>query len=173
MTGEVEDALRRARTHLRSATLEGLEAASALLDAAVGTAGIEDSDPRSFVGELRSSLNDLLAAIRTEGALQFPTAFAEPILAALDAEIARWEGRSANDEASRPVLRSFLALRELLWELGVRPSSADPGPGRPQDQSDQNLAKPNSEKPAAADANSSARPEPRRTRDRVQRFDIE
>lgn len=39
---------------------------------------------------------------------------------ALDAEIGRWEERSRHEPEARPVLRAFLAVRELLWELGVR-----------------------------------------------------
>ena len=42
---------------------------------------------------------------------------------ALDAEIARWETRSRRDPEARTVLRVFLGLREVLWELGVRESS--------------------------------------------------
>jgi len=61
---------------------------------------------------------------------------------ALDAEIARWEKRAAADGDARAVLRAFLGLRELLWEVGVRPRpepAAPPaargrkaGPDRPQ-----------------------------------------
>jgi hypothetical protein len=40
---------------------------------------------------------------------------------ALDAEIARWQERARGDDAeARAVLRAFLGVRELLWELGVR-----------------------------------------------------
>jgi hypothetical protein len=40
---------------------------------------------------------------------------------ALDAEIARWQERArGEDPEARAVLRAFLGVRELLWELGVR-----------------------------------------------------
>lgn len=172
MTGEVEEALSRARKHLRSATLEGLEATSALLDAALRSAGIDDTDPRSFAGELRTSLNDLLAAVRTEGALRFPSALANPVLAALDAEIARWEARSANDAASRPVVRAFLALRELLWELGVRPDEARAGHPAHEDQMGTDGLSARFQQDTAP-----AEPHPpadlRPPRERVQRFEVE
>jgi hypothetical protein len=49
----------------------------------------------------------------------------EPLLAsiaeALDIEIARWEKRARDDLDARAVLRAFLGLREILWEVGVRP----------------------------------------------------
>ena len=172
MTGEVEEALNRARKHLRSATLEGLEATSALLDAALLTAGIDDTDPRSFAGELRTSLDDLLAAVRTDGALRFPSALADPLLAALDAEIARWEARSANDAASRPVVRAFLALRELLWELGVRPSEAGAGNAAARGQADADGASSLFEQEGAPEQ-SSSQSGSGRSRDRVQRFEVE
>ena len=43
---------------------------------------------------------------------------------ALDAEIARWEERAKTDDDARAMLRAYLGLREILWELGVRPESA-------------------------------------------------
>ncbi len=170
MTGEVEEALSRARKHLRCATLEGLEATSALLDAALRTAGIDDTDPRSFAGELRMSLNDLLAAVRSGGALRFPSALADPLLGALDAEIGRWEARSANDPASRPVLRAFLALRELLWELGIRADETGAGSTAPEDQAGGGSARFSQDAASAAPPSEAGR---RRTRERVQRFEVE
>ena len=40
---------------------------------------------------------------------------------ALDLEIERWERRAREDPDARAVLRAFLGVRELLWELGIRP----------------------------------------------------
>ena len=45
------------------------------------------------------------------------------MLDALDAEIARWETKARQDADARAVLRAFLGVRELLWELGMRPSA--------------------------------------------------
>jgi hypothetical protein len=47
---------------------------------------------------------------------------AHALAGALDAEIERWEARAVQDPDARAVLRAFLGVRELLWELGVRPS---------------------------------------------------
>jgi len=56
-------------------------------------------------------------------------ALTHALAGALDAEIARWEARAAQDPDARAVLRAFLGVRELLWELGVRPStSSQPTP---------------------------------------------
>jgi hypothetical protein len=44
------------------------------------------------------------------------------VLQALDQEITRWQERSLTDVEARAVLRTFLGLREILWEFGVRPS---------------------------------------------------
>lgn len=177
MTEEVEEALARARKHLRSATVEGLEAASALLDAATSATGIDDADPRSFAGEIRRSLDDLRSAALDEGAMRFPAALAEPLISALDAEIKRWEQRSANDPNSRPVLRAFLAVREFLWEMGVRsdPAAASPreaspsGPPFSQDHHGPGRAAHPHETPEAP----ADRAPRRRTRERVQRFEVE
>ncbi|MFK7898428.1 MAG: hypothetical protein AB8G23_21525 [Myxococcota bacterium] len=174
MTAEVEEALARARKHLRAATSEGLEAASALLDAALHTTGMDDSDPRSFAGELRTSLDDLQSALAKEGALRFPTALAEPLIAALDAEIARWEERSANDPSSRPVLRAFLALREFLWEMGIRPDLATPATeSENPSHTEPNRQHPGSPEPDHATKPSAASGSRRRPRERVQRFEVE
>ena len=116
--------MQKARGHLRQAAFEGLEAARALLDAAIATSGMGQTSDASWVGNLRRTLEQLTTELRQNGTLKLPTAIAEPLAAAIDAEIARWEQRSRNDADARLVLRAFLGLRELLWEIGMRP--ADP-----------------------------------------------
>ena len=131
--------MQKARGHLRKAALEGLEAARALLDAAIATSGIGQTSDGSWVGNLRRTLERLTTELRQNGTLKLPTAIAEPLAAAIDAEIARWEQRSRNDADARLVLRAFLGLRELLWEIGMRPAdperdkkkSPDAAPPRP------------------------------------------
>jgi hypothetical protein len=49
----------------------------------------------------------------------------DEVAAALDAEIARWEASSRDDPEARAVLRAFLGVREILWEVGLRPLTRD------------------------------------------------
>jgi hypothetical protein len=114
----VGEALARARDHARLAAAEGLAAFRALLDAAaLAAAGAPSAELAGLAG-LSERLTELDAALRdgTGGA----NALVGALAAALDGEIARWEERSADDGEARAVLRAFLGLRELLWELGVR-----------------------------------------------------
>jgi hypothetical protein len=123
----VDEALVRARRHARLAAAEAAAAVRAVLDAvalaATGTAG----DELRGIVALGRRLDEFAAAFR------HGSAGAETLIAtladALDAEIARWEARSAHDADARAVLRAFLGLRELLWELGVRPPGEAQEPG--------------------------------------------
>ena len=125
----LEEALARARRHAKSAVAEALEALRALLDAAsLATSGA----PAAHNGLFDSVDRWIARASRgwaSEGGLS--DGVAAEIAAALDEEIARWEERAKSDGDARPVLRAFLGLREVLWELGVRvprPESAPPEP---------------------------------------------
>jgi hypothetical protein len=55
---------------------------------------------------------------------------------ALDVEIERWQERARGDDSdARAVLRAFLGVRELLWEIGVRsPERPAQRPGRRRSQ---------------------------------------
>jgi len=126
----LEHALARARDHARTAAAEAALAARALLDAAsLGASGV----PAEGHAALRSLLRWLEEAAAGAGggaAARWAAALAD----ALDAEIARWEARSRSDPEARGVLRAFLGLRELLWELGVQrpaPDVAAPPPRPP------------------------------------------
>jgi hypothetical protein len=111
------EALARAREHARLAAAEGLAAFRLLLDAgALATAGTPSAEVDGLAG-LTARLAELDAALR-EGTSA--NALVGALAAALDTEIGRWEERSADDAEARAVLRAFLGLRELLWELGVR-----------------------------------------------------
>ena len=116
----------RARGHARLAAAEGLAAFRALLDAAALATTGEASGELRFLGSLARQLDETGAALRagSAGAEALVTALAE----ALEAEIARWQARSAEDPDARAVLRAFLGLRELLWELGVRPRADGEAP---------------------------------------------
>ena len=47
----------------------------------------------------------------------------------LDAEIARWENCSKDNADARAVLRAYLGVREVLWELGLRRPERSDEPG--------------------------------------------
>jgi hypothetical protein len=120
----VEEALSRARRHARAAAAEGLEAVRALLDAAaLATPGVPAGAHR-LLALASDALEDLAATLGAEdrGARE---SLGRALAEALDAEIARWEARARGDTEARAVLRAFLGLRELLWELGVRPDGGE------------------------------------------------
>jgi hypothetical protein len=124
MSREVDEALERARAHLVRATLEGIEAARALLEAAVRSSGLAEGPEDSITENLQRTLENLRTALRENASFVFPRRLAEPLAEALEVEIKRWERRSQTDEDARPVLRAFLGLRELLWDLGMRREGA-------------------------------------------------
>ncbi len=150
---DADESLERARAHLRQATLEGLEAGRALLQFAMRQSGLADPATDSWLVSLQRNLEDLITGLRDNASFTLPTAISEPLAAALEAEIKRWERRSQTDPDARLVLRAFLGLRELLWELGMR-HDAQPASRESRPNSDP--------RPAAPPA-----------RDRVQRFDVE
>lgn len=119
----VEEALARAARHARAALGESLAAARALLDAAsLAATGLPSDDQRMLASAART-LDALADQLRgADSGAPLLTAALE----ALDDEIERWEVRSREDPEARPVLRAFLGMREILWELGVRPQ--DPSP---------------------------------------------
>jgi ribosomal protein S12 methylthiotransferase accessory factor YcaO len=123
----VEAALARAARHARNAAVEALEAVRALLDAAALLTQGVPAGSHAALSRAAEWLAHLAQGIapEAEGEMALTRALAE----ALDAEIARWEARAQEDADARAVLRAFLGLRELLWELGVRPPPADPPPG--------------------------------------------
>jgi hypothetical protein len=125
------EAIARAARHARIALAESARALVALLDAASLAASGEPAAAGPLLGRLSRSLDGLASELDGavgSGAAGLLAAIAE----ALDAEIARWELRARDDADARAVLRAFLGLRELLWELGVRrpgePADAGAGP---------------------------------------------
>jgi hypothetical protein len=98
------------------------------LDAAsLATTGVPAEAQRGLAS-LARALEDVAAAFGPgEGA-----SLLVAVVEALEDEIARWEERAAHDADARAVLRAYLGLRELLWELGVRrPTSAASGSAEP------------------------------------------
>lgn len=99
----------------------------ALLDAgALATSGRPSGEHRALA-PLAALLDGLATELGRErgGAAALVDAIAD----ALDVEIARWEARAREDADARPVLRAFLGVRELLWELGVRRGGGGNGGG--------------------------------------------
>jgi hypothetical protein len=129
-----------------------------LLLAAMISGGLDDAPDDSLAGHLRRTLEDLIARVRDNTALVFPPALTAPLIAALNGEIRRWEQRSRKDADARPVLRAFLGLRELLWELGLRED------GAPASEA------PRAKEPATSNPDRTARGPGRA---RVERFDVE
>jgi len=110
------EALARAASHARAAGAEIAASLHALLDAAsLGAAGAPGAET---VAPLASALDALEGWLQQEG--PGGGELIAVLLGALEEEIARWEGRGHEDADARAVLRAFLGLREILWELGMR-----------------------------------------------------
>jgi hypothetical protein len=132
----VAEALARAQRHARRALAESLAAAEALLDAAsLAATGGAAADGPGALGSLVGPLAQLREWLDPDGGRD-PAALLDGLFEVLDAEIARWEARSRNDPDARAVLRAFLAVREVLWEVGRRGAATgadgapDPAPRR-------------------------------------------
>jgi len=175
------EALLRAQTHARRAIGEALAALRALLDAAsLGVSG-RPSQANAALRAISELLDEQSRSFR-EGEAGVPAPVMGAILDALDQEIGRWEKRASRDADARAVLRTFLGLREILWEFGFRRHGEEPsersGGARdaagarsdPRDPADESAT-------AETDGSRSARPRagdrtPKR-RSRVQRVDVQ
>ena len=126
----VEEALSRARDHGRVAVAESVAALQALLDATALALSGRAAEGDAIFGPLSRSLEDLRTLI-TPGDSEIGASLLDALFEALDAEIARWELRSREDPDARSVLRAFLGVREILWEITARGGepapSSDPG----------------------------------------------
>jgi len=149
----VDQALERARAHLRQSMLEGLEGIRALLEAAALATEGTRPPAESLTGQIQAQIEDLLSALRDSASFSLPRAMAEPLSDAVEAEIRRWEERAKNDPDARLVLRAFLGMRELIWEFSNRGDDVHEQAGKRAKHT------PPKANPA--------------TRERVQRFDIE
>ena len=117
---DLDEALSRAASHGRAALAEAIAAARALVEAAsLAATGrtLDESGPLGLALRTLDELGDSLSAGLDGPAGDLLRAVSE----ALDAEIARWEERAEEDADARSVLRAYLGVREILWELGVRP----------------------------------------------------
>jgi hypothetical protein len=157
----LDEALARARRHAKSALAEALEAVRALLDAAsLATAGAT-AETHPLFAAIDQWFARTSRGFAAEGGLA--GGIVAEIAEALDSEIARWEERAKHDADARSVLRAFLGLREVLWELGVRASFAQRAEGE---------RRPSGEHARADDARSRST-EPAATRPRVQRVAVQ
>jgi len=112
------EALAEARAHARRAAAEAAAALRALLDAATLAAQGEPAGA-GRLAPLAEALEQLSAWLHPESESD-ADAVLRALAGGLDAEIARWEAKSREDPEARSVLRAFLAVREVLWELGSR-----------------------------------------------------
>jgi hypothetical protein len=119
----VEEALRRARVHSRAAAAESVAALQALLDAAALVLSGRAAEGDAVLGPLSQSLDELRALIAPDDS-HLGSSLLNALFDALDAEIARWELRSREDPNARSVLRAFLGVREILWEISSRGNDA-------------------------------------------------
>ena len=125
-------ALERAREHARRAVSEALNALHAVVDAASLAATGAPAEAHRGLALLARTLDDMAAAVGQGEGASLLAAVAD----ALDAEIDRWEQRAEADPEARAVLRAYLGLRELLWELGVRrPARAQAATAKPNARS--------------------------------------
>jgi hypothetical protein len=153
MSSEVDQALQRARMHLRNSMLEGLEGLRALLEAVAHASGQTSASTDSLIGQIQTQIEDLISMVRDRASFVLPKIVLLPLNEAVETEIKRWQERAKHDPDARLVLRAFLGMRELIWEFSHPRGGAD-GPAETR-------TKRTPKKPA----------EP--TRNRVQRFDIE
>ena len=115
----VQEALERSLQHAGLALSEGVLAARALLDvASLGISG-ESAEDRPNLAEFARTLDQIADALAGKSP-SLRAAILGVLLDAIESEIARWEVRSNSDEDARSVLRAFIGLREILWEMGIR-----------------------------------------------------
>jgi hypothetical protein len=127
----VAAALARARRHGKAAAAETIAAARALIEAASLATRGQPSEASRLLGPLAKLLEHLGDELGVDGTGATPRILAG-VAAAVDDEIRRWQARSSDDAEARAVLRAFLGLREVLWEMGVR-SGAGPSARAPRE----------------------------------------
>lgn len=124
----VSEALSRAGRHARNAVSESILAVRALLDAISLLQGGAPAASNRALEQVAVWLEQLAAGVAGDGGRD--ESLTRALAEALDLEIERWERRAREDPDARAVLRAFLGVRELLWELGIRPQ---PKRGAPEE----------------------------------------
>jgi hypothetical protein len=116
------EARAEARQHAQRAAAESAAALRALLDAAaLATTGEPAAAGR--LAPLAEALEHVATWLHPDGD-ETGEAVLRALADGLDAEIARWEARSREDPEARSVLRAFLAVREVLFEMSTRFAAA-------------------------------------------------
>jgi len=126
------EALAEARQHAQRAAAESAAALRALLDAAaLATTGEPAAAGR--LAPLAEALERVATWLQPDGD-ETGDAVLRALADGLDAEIARWEARSREDPEARSVLRAFLAVREVLFEMSTRfaPGTKEKAAPRPE-----------------------------------------
>ena len=157
MSDDFDRAIVRARVHLGNATREALSAVIAVLEAGGRASGLDPEQTERLAASFARRFEAQIERLK-DGAL-LPGAILVPLEEALAREITRWEERSKHDPDARAVLRAFLGLRELLWELGLRDETKE---GAEREQTDEPARRSTPPKPAASTG-----------RERLQRFEVE
>ena len=129
-----------------------------MLTGDLDSGSLGDRTGGGFTTEIKTALDAWILTLDGEEPFRMPESISGPLHRALQVEIDRWEKRSAEDDSARPVLRAFLGLRELLWELGIR---GDAG------------SKERPAKKSRPETTRSGSKSTEKTRPRVQRFDLE
>jgi hypothetical protein len=101
------------------AAAESVATLQALLDAAALALSGRAAERDAILGPLSRGLEELRALMAPDDS-RFGSSLLDALFDALDAEIARWELRSHEDPNARSVLRAFLGVREILWEISAR-----------------------------------------------------
>jgi hypothetical protein len=128
------EALGEARLHAQRAAAESAAALRALLDAGTLAARGELA-AAGRLAPLAEALERIAAWLHPEGD-QSGDAVLRALADGLDAEISRWEAKSREDPEARSVLRAFLAVREVLFEMSTRfatPRTEQPDAAAPSD----------------------------------------
>lgn len=155
----VASALERARRHTQLALSEGVAAARSYLDAASLRISGKPAEAHRPLTDLARALDLLSTGLASEPG-ELRSSAIQALLDALESEIERWEERSRVDGSARSVLRAFLGLREVLFELGLRRSD---GESRPYDVETKPAdADSNGRSPSDASASGAERTGPRR-----------
>ena len=116
--------------HAQRAAAEGAAALRALLDAATLAARGEPANA-GRLAPLAQALEQVAAWLHAGRRAERRRRAARARRRDCDAEIARWEARSKEDPEARSVLRAFLAVREVLFEVSARfaaPRKDEPAP---------------------------------------------
>jgi hypothetical protein len=153
------EALAEARRHGQRAAAECALALRALLDAATLAARGEPASA-GRLAPFADALERASGWLGEDGD-RSGDAVLRALADGLDAEIARWEAKSREDPEARSVLRAFLAVREVLFEMSTRfGGPPEPEPDAPEPRGD-------------TEQRSTRAARPRRARRRVERVAVE